>query len=226
MGLDLPSGGHLTHGFQRTLKSGEVRKVSATSKHFTSKPYFVDSTTGIIDYEGMRNIALEFKPKIIIAGPGSAYPRDVDYSYFRKVADEVGAILLVDMAHVSGLVAGKVESISDPFKFADVVTSTTHKTLRGPRSGMIFMKNEFSKAIKGSVFPGMQGGPHNNNIVALAVAFKEADTEEFRNYSAYVGEACRESEASEAFEHPQGQTQGIFDHPEGATTKCDEQGKD
>lgn len=200
MGLDLPSGGHLTHGFQRTLKSGEVRKVSATSKHFTSKPYYVNAETGLIDYEQMRSIALEFRPKIIIAGPGSAYPRDIDYKYFRDVADDVGAILLVDMAHVSGLVAGKVEGISNPFEFADVVTSTTHKTLRGPRGGMIFMKQQFSKAIKGSVFPGMQGGPHNNNIAALAVAFKEADTPEFRKYERAPSAEQSEARVNEASE--------------------------
>ena len=127
MGLDLPSGGHLTHGFQTARK-----KVSATSVYFESLPYAVDTVTGYIDYEEMQHRASIFLPKLIIAG-GSAYPREWDYERIRSIADSVGAIFMVDMAHVSGLVAGNCAS--SPFEYADIVTSTTHKTLRGPRSG-------------------------------------------------------------------------------------------
>ena len=175
MGLDLPSGGHLTHGFQ-TAK----RKVSATSVYFESMPYVVDPSTGYIDYDDMEQRAKMFLPKLLIAG-GSAYPREWDYARMKQIADSVGAIFMVDMAHISGLVAG--QCVGNPFEYADVVTSTTHKTLRGPRSGMIFAKKHFMDDIDAAVFPSLQGGPHNHQIAGLAVALKEADTPEFQTYA-------------------------------------------
>lgn len=178
MGLDLPSGGHLTHGF-RTAK----RKVSATSVYFESLPYTVSAATGLIDYDELERRAQLFLPKLLIAG-ASAYPREWDYARMRQIADSVGALLMVDMAHISGLVAGGVAE--SPFQYADVVTSTTHKTLRGPRSGMIFAKLRHMDAIDAAVFPSLQGGPHNHQIGALAVALKEAQQPEFRQYAQQV----------------------------------------
>lgn len=178
MGLDLPSGGHLTHGFQTSKK-----KVSATSVYFESMPYIVSPETGLIDYDDMERRANMFLPKLLIAG-GSAYPREWDYARMRKIADSVGALLMVDMAHISGLVAGGC-AVS-PFPFADIVTSTTHKTLRGPRSGMIFAKLQFMEQVNSAVFPSLQGGPHNHQIGALAVALKEAKSPEFCAYAQQV----------------------------------------
>ena len=175
MGLDLPSGGHLTHGFQTPKK-----KVSATSVYFESMPYVVSSETGLIDYNDMAQRAKMFMPKLLIAG-GSAYPREWDYARMRQIADSVGALLMVDMAHISGLVAGGVAD--SPFQYADIVTSTTHKTLRGPRSGMIFAKVKHMDDVNAAVFPSLQGGPHNHQIGALAVALKEAKTEQFQQYA-------------------------------------------
>jgi len=136
-----------------------------------------------LDYDEVKKTAIEFKPAILICGY-SAYPRDLDYKKFREIADECGAYLLVDMAHYSGLVASKL--LNNPFEYADIVTSTTHKTLRGPRSGMIFYKKENKQKIDFSVFPGLQGGPHNHQIAALAAQFKEVNTEEFREYSKQI----------------------------------------
>lgn len=178
MGLDLPSGGHLTHGFQ-TPK----RKVSATSVYFESMPYIVNPTTGLLDYDELAKRAQMFMPKLIIAG-ASAYPREWDYAKMRDIADSVGALLMVDMAHISGLVAAGV--VDSPFPYADVVTSTTHKTLRGPRSGMIFAKQQYMDAINQAVFPMLQGGPHNHQIGALAVALLEAQQPSFREYAQQV----------------------------------------
>lgn len=178
MGLDLPSGGHLTHGFQTAKK-----KVSATSVYFESMPYVVSSETGLIDYEDMERRAKMFLPKLIIAG-GSAYPREWDYARIRQIADTVGAKLMVDMAHISGLVAGKVAD--SPFLYADIVTTTTHKSLRGPRSGMIFARKDYMEAIDAAVFPSLQGGPHNHQIGALAVALREAMQPEFSQYAAAI----------------------------------------
>ncbi len=178
MGLDLPSGGHLTHGFQTAKK-----KVSATSVYFESMPYVVSPDTGLIDYDDMEYRAKMFLPKLLIAG-GSAYPREWDYKRMREIADKVGAKLMVDMAHISGLVAGGV--VDSPFEYADLVTTTTHKSLRGPRSGMIFARSEYMEKIDTAVFPMLQGGPHNHQIGALAVALKEASEPAFAEYTKKV----------------------------------------
>lgn len=177
LGLDLTCGGHLSHGFQ-TPK----RKVSATSMFWDTKHYRI-TDDGYIDYDGAFEIAQEFKPNMIICGY-SAYPRDLDYKRFREIADSVGAYLLADVAHFSGLlVSGLVNS---PFDYADIVTSTTHKSLRGPRGGIIFSRKELSEAIDDAVFPKMQGGPHNQTIGGLAVALHEASQPEFKEYSKRV----------------------------------------
>ena len=183
MGLDLPSGGHLTHGFYNGGKN-----VSATSIFFQSLPYEINKETGLIDYDEMENRALLFRPKCIIAG-GSAYPRDWDYKRISEIAKMVKAILLVDMAHTAGLIAS--ECLNNPFLYADVVTTTTHKSLRGPRAGMIFSKIELSPKIDFAVFPSLQGGPHNNTIGAIAVALKEAQQPSFKEYSKQVIRNCK-----------------------------------
>ena len=173
MGLDLPSGGHLTHGFYTSKK-----KVSATSKYYESLPYHLN-TEGYIDYDRLEQDAKNFKPRLIICGY-SAYSRDIDYERFRKIADINNSYLLCDMAHFSGFVAAK--ELKNPFDFCDIVTSTTHKTLRGPRAGLIFFKKEFQTQINNSVFPGMQGGPHEHQIAALAFQLKEVKTDNFKEY--------------------------------------------
>jgi len=174
MGLNLLAGGHLTHGHYTAQ-----RRVSATSVYFESMPYGVDADTGLIDYVALRERALAFRPRLIIAG-ASAYPRWIDWVEFRNICSEVGAYLLVDMAHISGLVA--TEQHPSPFPFADVVTTTTHKSLRGPRGGMIFCRKMFEKKINDAVFPALQGGPHNATIGALAVQLQQVASPEFRRY--------------------------------------------
>jgi len=187
MGLDLPSGGHLTHGFYTYSKKENTRKaVSATSVYFESLPYQVDQETGIIDYKQLARDASLFKPAMIIMG-GSAYPREWDYDQFRKIADDNGALLLMDMAHISGLVLTK-EALS-PFETADVVTTTTHKSLRGPRAGIIFFRKDergFESRINQAVFPALQGGPHEHQIAGVATQLKEAMTPEFKVYSQQI----------------------------------------
>ena len=176
MGMSLDHGGHLTHG----------HKVSASGKFWIQVPYGVDPKTEQLDYEDIKKIAVAEKPNIIVAG-FTAYPRKVDFKKFREIADLCGAYLMVDMSHFAGLVAGKV--YPSPFQYADVVTTTTHKTLRGPRSAMIFSKidsRELPKKIDRAVFPGLQGGPHLNNIAAVAVALREAATPAFKKYAKQV----------------------------------------
>lgn len=174
MGMSLDAGGHLTHG----------SKVSISGKWLNAVAYGVKADDGLIDYDEVERLALENKPKLIIAG-GSAYPRRIDFARFRAVADKVGAYLMVDMAHFAGLVAGGVHP--NPLKWADVVTTTTHKTLRGPRGGMILTNNEdLAKKINSAIFPGTQGGPLEHVIAAKAVCFKEDLTPEFKAYAAQV----------------------------------------
>ncbi len=177
MGLDLPSGGHLTHGYMR-----KGRAVSKTAEYYTSLAYRLDPKTGLIDYDDMATTALRFRPKLLICG-ASAYPRKWDYTRFRRVADKVDAYLMADMAHVAGLVA--VGEAQNPFEVCDVVTTTTHKTLRGPRAALIFYRKDernLGRKIDSAVFPGLQGGPHLNTIAAVAVALHEAAQPEFKTY--------------------------------------------
>ena len=174
LGMSLNSGGHLTHG----------AKPAQSGKWFNALHYDVDKKTGLIDYENVEKLALENKPKLIIAG-GSAYSRIINFEKFRKICDKVGAYFLVDMAHFSGLVAGG--AYPNPTKFADVVTSTTHKVLRGPRGGIILTNNEeLIKKFNSAIFPGLQGGPLMHVIAAKAVCFKEALSNDFKDYTKNV----------------------------------------
>jgi glycine hydroxymethyltransferase len=192
MGLDLPDGGHLTHGFMT-----QTKKISATSIFFESMPYKVDPISGYIDYDKLEENAKLFKPRIIIAGV-SCYSRCLDYKRFRAICDQVGSYLFSDMSHISGLVAAGV--IPSPFEYSDVVSTTTHKTLRGPRAGVIFYRKgvktvkpngdkvmyDLEARINGAVFPGLQGGPHNHAIGAMATAFLQAKSPEFKEYQQQV----------------------------------------
>lgn len=179
LGMDLNSGGHLTHG----------SKVNMSGKWFNAVGYGVDPETGLINMEEVERLAYEYRPKMIVAG-GSAYPRYIDFAAFRKIADSIGAYLWVDMAHFAGLVAGG--NFPSPIPHAHVVTTTTHKTLRGPRGGMILAQtNELEKKLNSAVFPGNQGGPLMHVIAAKAVAFKEALTPAFKEYTRQVVENAR-----------------------------------
>jgi glycine hydroxymethyltransferase len=169
LGMDLNHGGHLTHGMVKNVSGKTYKAVS----------YGVSPETFVLDYEQIRQIALTSRPKMIVAG-ASAYPRTLDFAKFREIADEVGAYLFVDMAHIAGLIAAGLHP--SPVPFADFVTTTTHKTLRGPRGGMILCKAQYAKAIDAAVFPGQQGGPLMHIIAAKAVAFKEALQPEFKTY--------------------------------------------
>ncbi len=173
MGLNLAHGGHLSHG----------SPVNISGKYFNIVPYSVSDDTEMLDYEEMRRVALECRPKLIIAG-ASAYSREIDFAKIGEIAKEVGAYYMVDMAHIAGLVAAGLHQ--SPVPYADVVTTTTHKTLRGPRGGLILCREELAKQIDKAVFPGTQGGPLMHIIAAKAVALGEAMTEEFRTYQQNV----------------------------------------
>ncbi|KAG8364074.1 hypothetical protein BUALT_Bualt19G0088400 [Buddleja alternifolia] len=199
MGLDTPSGGNTSHGCY--LPNG--RKVSGASIFFESLAYKVNPQTGYVDYDKLEERALDFRPKILICG-GSSYPREWDYARFRQIADKCGAVLLCDMAQISGLIAAK--EVASPFEYCDIVTSTTHKSLRGPRGGIIFYRKgpkprkramllnqgdgsdryDFEEKISFAVFPALQGGPHNNHIAALAIALKQVATPEYKTYMQQV----------------------------------------
>ena len=189
LGLNLAHGGHLTHGFHLNF-SGKTYKIV---------PYGVTKETETIDYDGLEKLAEEHRPKMLIGG-GSAYPRIIDFARMREIADSVGALFLVDMAHFAGLVAGGAHP--SPVPHAHIVTSTTHKTLRGPRAGMILSKAEFAAAIDKAVFPGMQGGPLMHIIAAKAICFQEAMQPEFRDYAKQVvanAKVLAETLAAEGF---------------------------
>ena len=178
LGMSLDAGGHLTHGYDRNF-SGKI---------YQSYSYGLNNE-GYIDYDDVRKKALEYKPKLIVAG-ASAYPRIIDFQKFREIADEVGAYLMVDMAHIAGLVAAGLHP--NPLDYADIVTTTTHKTLRGPRGGMILTNNEeIAKKVNSYVFPGIQGGPLMHIIAAKAVAFKEALDPSFKDYAAQIIKNCK-----------------------------------
>ncbi len=170
MGMSLANGGHLSHGSPANI----------SGKYYNAVAYDVNHKTGLIDYDEIRDLAKKHQPKLIIAG-ASAYPRAIDFSIFAEIAHEVGAILMVDMAHIAGLVAGGAHQ--SPVPYADIVTTTTHKTLRGPRGGLILAKEEFAKKLKSAVFPGTQGGPLEHVIAAKAVCLKEAMQPEFQVYA-------------------------------------------
>jgi len=196
MGLDVPDGGHTTHGFQT-----EKKKVSASSLFFDSMSYKVNPETGLIDYDKLEEMAKLFHPKLIIAG-ASCYPRYIDYARMRRIADQNGAYLMGDISHISGLIAAGV--IPSAFNHCDVVMTTTSKTIRGPKAGLIFFRKGVRKDAKGkeslynlevpinqAVFPGLQGGPHNHAIAAVAVAMKQSMTPEFKAYAAQVVANCQ-----------------------------------
>jgi glycine hydroxymethyltransferase len=178
MGLSLTNGGHLTHGW----------KASLTSKFYKSIQYGVDTETGRFDYNQIEEFAKKHKPRILISG-ATAYPREIDFEIFGNIAKSVGAYHVSDIAHISGLVVAKIHK--SPVPYADIVSTTTHKTLRGPRGGMLLCKAEHAKAVDRAVFPGLQGGPHMHTLTAIAVALAEADTPEFIQYAKQVVKNAR-----------------------------------
>ena len=173
LGMALPAGGHLTHGW----------KVSATGKYFNAVQYGVERDTGLIDYDEVHRLAREHRPGVIVCG-ATAYPRTIDFARFREIADDVGAALLADMAHIAGLVAAGQHP--SPVPHADVVSTTTHKTLRGPRGGLLLCKKGLAKKVDRAVFPALQGGPHNHTTAAIAVALREASGDAFKEYARQV----------------------------------------
>ena len=173
MGMSLANGGHLSHGSPANI----------SGKYYNVVPYDVNHETGLIDYDQIRDLAKKHQPKLLIAG-ASAYPRAIDFKLFADIAHEVGAVFMVDMAHIAGLVAGGAHQ--SPVPYADIVTTTTHKTLRGPRGGLILSREEYAKKINSAVFPGTQGGPLEHVIAAKAVCFKEAMAPEFKTYASNV----------------------------------------
>ena len=173
LGMNLSHGGHLSHG----------SKVNSSGMLYNFIPYGVDEKTGRIDYDEVERLAIEHKPKLVLAG-ASAYPREIDFKRFKEIADKVGAIFMVDMAHIAGLVAAGLHQ--NPVEYADIVTTTTHKTLRGPRGGLILCKEEYAKAIDKAVFPGTQGGPLMHVIASKAVCFGEALKPEFKEYQEQI----------------------------------------
>ena len=178
MGMSLANGGHLSHGSPANI----------SGKYYNVVSYDVDHATGRIDYDQIRDMARKCQPRMIIAG-ASAYPREIDFRIFADIAHEVGAVLMVDMAHIAGLVVGGVHM--DPVPYADIVTTTTHKTLRGPRGGLILAKEEYAKKLNSAVFPGTQGGPLEHVIAAKAVCLAEASTPEFKTYAKNVARNAR-----------------------------------
>ncbi len=183
MGMSLANGGHLSHGSPANI----------SGKYYNVISYDVDHQTGLIDYDQIRDLARKNSPKLIIAG-ASAYPRAIDFSIFADIAHEVGAVLMVDMAHIAGLVAGGVHQ--NPVPYADIVTTTTHKTLRGPRGGLILAKEEYAKKLNSAVFPGTQGGPLEHVIAAKAVCFGEALKPEFKTYARNIVSNAKSMAAS------------------------------
>ena len=173
MGMSLSHGGHLTHGW----------KVSLTSKFYNSVPYPVNPDTGMLDFNEIEELAMKHRPKLIISG-ATAYPREIDFEIFGQIAKKVGAFLVSDIAHIAGLVVAGIHK--SPVPYADIVSSTTHKTLRGPRGGMLLCKAEHAKNVDKAVFPGLQGGPHMHTMTAIAVAMAEADTTEFVAYAQQI----------------------------------------
>ncbi len=173
MGMSLANGGHLSHGSPANI----------SGKYYNVIPYDVNHKTGLIDYDQIRDLARKHQPKLLIAG-ASAYPRAIDFKLFADIAHEVGAVFMVDMAHIAGLVAGGAHQ--SPVPYADIVTTTTHKTLRGPRGGLILSREEYAKKINSAVFPGTQGGPLEHVIAAKAVCFKEAMSPEFKTYASNI----------------------------------------
>ena len=178
MGMSLSHGGHLTHGW----------KVSLTSKFYNSVPYPVNTNTGRLDFDQIEELAKKHRPKIIISG-ATAYPREIDFEIFSQIAKKVDAYLVSDIAHIAGLVVAGIHK--SPVPYADVVSTTTHKTLRGPRGGMLLCKEEHAQKVDKAVFPGLQGGPHMHTMTAIAVAMAEADTPEFVAYAKQIVENAK-----------------------------------